>query len=191
MQQMRVLRERGFRPVLACRPQSRVMEVACQRGLEVLPLRFRNSLHLPSILALHGWMRRHRPRLAICHSGHDSNNLAIAARLMGRGRPFLLRSRTYQPGKASAWSYNQLVDATMLPSAYLKRCLLENPAIRADKLHVVYPASISPPWIRPPRCPCRQRWSNGCPVLPVLCWCRRRCCAAKRDIGRCWRPWPC
>lgn len=139
MQQMRELGERGFRPVLACRPQSRVMEVACQRGLEVLPLRFRNSLHLPSILALHGWMRRHRPRLAICHSGHDSNNLAIAARLMGRGRPFLLRSRTYQPGKASAWSYNQLVDATMLPSAYLKRCLLENPAIRADKLHVVYP----------------------------------------------------
>ena len=139
MQQMRLLQESGFRPVLACRPQTRVMEVACQRGLEVLPLRFRNSAHLPSILALHAWMRRHRPRLAICHSGHDSNNLAIAARLLGRGRPFLLRSRTYQPGKASAWSYNQLVDATMLPSAYLKRCLLENPAIRGDKLHVVYP----------------------------------------------------
>ncbi|AXT48278.1 MULTISPECIES: glycosyltransferase family 4 protein [Chromobacterium] len=139
MQQMRLLGERGFRPVLACRPQTRVMEEACRRGLEVLPLRFRNSLHLPSILALSAWMRRHRPRLAICHSGHDSNNLAIAARLTGRGRPFLLRSRTYQPGQASAWSYNQLMDATMLPSAYLKRCLLENPAIRADKLHVVYP----------------------------------------------------
>lgn len=139
MQQMRLLGVRGFRPVLACRPQTRVMEEACRRGLEVLPLRFRNSAHLPSILALHAWMRRHRPRLAICHSGHDSNSLAIAARLMGRDRPFLLRSRTYQPGQASAWSYNQLMDATMLPSAYLKRCLLENPAIRADKLHVVYP----------------------------------------------------
>lgn len=139
MQQMRLLGERGFRPVLACRPQTRVMEVACQRGLEVLPLRFRNSLHMPSILGLSAWMRRHRPRLAICHSGHDSNNLAIAARLMGRGRPFLLRSRTYQSGQASAWSYNQLMDATMLPSAYLKRCLLENPTIRPEKLHVVYP----------------------------------------------------
>ena len=138
MQQMQQLAAAGYQPVLACRPGSRVEQVALQKGLSVLPVRFRNSVHLPSIAILRRWLATHRPRLAVCHSGHDSNNLAIAARLV-RQRPFLLRSRTYQPGKASAWSYNTLVDATMLPSQYLRDCLLQNPAIRADKLHVVYP----------------------------------------------------
>lgn len=138
MQQMRQLALLGYQPVLACRPGSRVAAVAQEQGLQVLPVRFRNSVHLPSIAILRRWIATYQPRLAICHSGHDSNNLAIAARLV-RHRPFLLRSRTYQPGKASAWSYNQLVDATMLPSQYLRDALLQNPAIRADRLHVVYP----------------------------------------------------
>lgn len=138
MQQMRQLAQLGYLPVLACRPGTRVAAVAQEQGLQVLPVRFRNSVHLPSIAILRRWMVTYRPRLAVCHSGHDSNNLAIAARLV-RHRPFLLRSRTYQPGKASAWSYNQLVDATMLPSQYLRDALLQTPAIYADRLHVVYP----------------------------------------------------
>ncbi|MBV8679194.1 MAG: glycosyltransferase family 4 protein [Aquitalea sp.] len=138
MQQMRQMQQRGWRTMLACRPGSRVEEVALQQGLSVLPVRFRNSLHLPSIAILRRWISQHKPRLAICHSGHDSNNLAIAARLVWQ-RPFLLRSRTYQPGKPSAWSYNRLVDATMVPSHYLRDALLQNPAIRPERVHVVYP----------------------------------------------------
>lgn len=138
MQQMRQMQSHGLRTMLACRPGSRVEQVALQQGLSVLPVRFRNSLHLPSIAILRRWISRHQPRLAICHSGHDSNNLAIAARLVWR-RPFLLRSRTYQPGKPSAWSYNRLVDATMVPSHYLRDALLQNPAIRPERIHVVYP----------------------------------------------------
>lgn len=138
MQQMRQMQQRGLRTMLACRPGGRVEQAARQQGLSVLPVRFRNSLHLPSISILRRWISQHKPRLAICHSGHDSNNLAIAARLVLR-RPFLLRSRTYQPGKPSAWSYNRLVDATMVPSHYLRDALLHHPAIRPDRIHVVYP----------------------------------------------------
>jgi glycosyltransferase involved in cell wall biosynthesis len=138
MQQMRQLQAAGHRAVLACRAGGRVEQQARAQGLEVISVRFRNSLHLPSILRLRAWMACNRPLAAICHSGHDSNILALAARLLRR-RPRLIRSRTYQPGKPSAWSYNLLVDATMLPSAYMKRCLLENRDIIADKLHVVYP----------------------------------------------------
>jgi hypothetical protein len=138
MQQMRQMQSHGLRTILACRPGSRVEQAALQQGLSVLPVRFRNSLHVPSIAILRRWISQHQPRLAICHSGHDSNNLAIAARLVWR-RPFLLRSRTYQPGKPSAWSYNRLVDATMVPSHYLRDALLQNPAIRPERIHVVYP----------------------------------------------------
>jgi glycosyltransferase involved in cell wall biosynthesis len=138
MQQVEALSARGFHSVLACRSGSRVEEVARSKGLEVIPLRFRNSLDLGTILPLRSWILRHRPVLAICHSGHDTNNLAIAARSTRKG-PFLLRSRTYQPGKARAFSYNHLVDATMLPSHYLRARVLANSSVRPERLQVVYP----------------------------------------------------
>ncbi|MBP4044638.1 glycosyltransferase family 4 protein [Chromobacterium violaceum] len=138
MQQMKLLEGAGYRPVLACRPGTRVAEVAEDKGLAILPFRFRNSAHPSTMLGLWRWMAAHRPALAICHSGHDCNNLALAARLLPK-RPFLLRSRTYQAGYPSAWTYNRLVDATMLPSECLRQALLRNPAIRPERLHVVYP----------------------------------------------------
>ncbi len=138
MQQMAVMQASGFRTVLACRFGSRVEEVARGKGLTVLPLGFHNSFDIRTILSLREWIARNSPLLAICHSGHDTNNLAVAARLIKK-RPFLLRSRTYQPGRARAFSYNHLVDATMLPSGYLKGCLLANPKIQPERLHVVYP----------------------------------------------------
>ncbi|QEL56754.1 glycosyltransferase family 4 protein [Chromobacterium paludis] len=138
MQQMQWLSRAGYQTALACRLGSRVESVAKGKGLTTLPVRFRNSAHVPSILALVRWLRAHRLALAICHSGHDSNNLALAARLSGH-RPFLLRSRTYLPAGHSSLPYNWLADATMLPSDYLRRQLLQNPSIRPEKLHVVYP----------------------------------------------------
>jgi glycosyltransferase involved in cell wall biosynthesis len=53
--------------------------------------------------------------------------------------PVLAALAYYQPGKPSAWSYNRLVDATMVPSHYLRDALLQNPAIRPERIHVVYP----------------------------------------------------
>jgi glycosyltransferase involved in cell wall biosynthesis len=138
MQQMEWMSACGFHTVLACRSGSRVEEVARTKRLTVLPLKFRNSLDFGTILPLRRWMARHQPKLAVCHSGHDTNNVAVAARLMSR-RPFLLRSRTYLPGRARAFSYNRLVDATMLPSSYLRDAVLATSSVRPEKLHVVYP----------------------------------------------------
>ncbi|MBM2885340.1 glycosyltransferase family 4 protein [Chromobacterium phragmitis] len=138
MQQMACLEKIGYRTILACRQGSNVESVARRKGLSLLPLKFRNSAHLPTIAALWRWMRVNRPVLAICHSGHDSNNLAVAARMLCK-RPFLLRSKTYLSGPPSAWTYNWMVDATMLPSDCLRQSMLQNPAIHPGKLHVVYP----------------------------------------------------
>jgi glycosyltransferase involved in cell wall biosynthesis len=138
MQQMRAFQAQGYACTLACRPGGRVETTARQQGLNTVAVPFRNSLHLPSILRLCALFRTSRPSMVICHSGHDTNNAAIASRLVAR-RPFVLRSRTYLTGKNKAFSYNHLVDATMVPSAFLKRSLLANPEIRADKIHVVYP----------------------------------------------------
>lgn len=136
--QMAVLREVGEDSVLACRPGSGIAREATARGLDWRPIAFRNSLHLPSIAALRALIRAERIDVAFCHSGHDANNLAVAARLL-RPRPLLIRARTYQPGMPKAISYNWLVDRTLVNSEHLRRRILANRAIRPERIAVLRP----------------------------------------------------
>ena len=128
----------GIDILLVCRPGSRIAEIAHHRGISIEYVPFRNSLHPPSLKRMAGLLRRYRPDAVIAHSGHDANTVALAARLM-RQRPLLVRARTYQPGVPNAWTYNILFDLTLVPSQYLKSCLLSNPRIKADRIQVLYP----------------------------------------------------
>ncbi|MBP9714463.1 MAG: glycosyltransferase family 4 protein [Sterolibacterium sp.] len=139
LQQMVALQARGIETRLACRPASRIAQVATERGLPVIPVAFRNSLHLPSMLTLVRLLRAWSPEVIISHSGHDANNAALAARLTLRPRPRLVRSRTYLPGRPSAWSYNTLTDLTLTPSEEIRSQLLANPLIRIERVRVLYP----------------------------------------------------
>jgi glycosyltransferase involved in cell wall biosynthesis len=145
----------GVDTLLACRPHSRIAEVAQQRGIQVEHIPFRNSLHPPSLMQMRRLLHRYRPDAVIAHSGHDANTVALAARML-RKRPLLVRARTYQPGIPNAWTYNVLFDLTLVPSLYLKDRLLENPRIRAERIQVLYPgisfdghadAATPPPWL--------------------------------------------
>ena len=138
MQQMEALQQHGIPCTLVCLPGGKVDAQARARGMTVVNAAFRNSAHLPTILTLRALLRRTRAQMIVCHSGHDANNAAIAARLL-RLRPFVLRSRTYLAGRVKPLPYNVLADATMVPSHYLRNALLENPAIRPERIHVVYP----------------------------------------------------
>lgn len=138
IQQMLALREQGIATTLACRPGGTVEQAARARGVDTVAVAFRNSAHLPSILRLRRLLRETQASAVICHSGHDANNVALAARLLAH-RPVILRSRTYLTGGQKPFSYNVLVDATMVPSRFMKDALLATPGIRADRIHVVYP----------------------------------------------------
>ena len=138
LQQMQELQRRGIEARLLCRPTSRIADVAAQQGLITIPIAFRNSLHLRSISEVARHIRTWRPDVVISHSGHDTNICALAARLSGR-RPLLIRVRTYQPGMPSAWTYNHLTDLTLVPSEEMRRKLLANPRIDAQRIHVLYP----------------------------------------------------
>lgn len=138
------LQQQGWSPRILCRPGSRIAEEAAARGLPVELVRFRGALHLPSLWRVLALARRHRPAAIVCHSGHDANACALAVRAghalgLLRPRPQLLRMRTYQPGKAGAFAYNHLFDASFTPSAALRAQLLQNPAIRAERVSVLYP----------------------------------------------------
>ncbi|HTJ96104.1 MAG TPA: glycosyltransferase family 4 protein [Rhodocyclaceae bacterium] len=138
LEQASGLQRQGVAVHLVCRANSRIASVALERGIPTTHLPFRNSLHPPSILGLRRLLREFKPDVVISHSGHDANAVAVAARLLKK-RPRLVRARTYQPGVPSAWTYNTLVDLTLVPSEYLKSRLLQNPRIKAERIAVLYP----------------------------------------------------
>jgi glycosyltransferase involved in cell wall biosynthesis len=139
LQQARGLARRAVETRLMCPPESRIAEVAGQFGVPVSPVAFRNSLHPPSVLRVMNMLSEWRPDAMLCHSGHDANVAAIASRLRGRPRPRLVRMRTYQHGLPHAWTYNRLFDRTLVPSEEMRKCLLTNPRVRADRIAVLRP----------------------------------------------------
>ncbi|MGQ5524787.1 glycosyltransferase family 4 protein [Chitinimonas sp. PSY-7] len=136
--QMQLLADNGHRTILACRENSEIAREAARRQLVWQPVAFRSSLHLPSIWAIRNLLRTEHIDAAFCHSGHDCNTLALAARTISR-RPLLIRARTYQPGMPKAITYNRLVDKTVVPSEHMRRQILLNPAIKPDRIKVLHP----------------------------------------------------
>jgi glycosyltransferase involved in cell wall biosynthesis len=129
---------RGIDTLILCRAGSRLAEVAAARGVSTVAIPFRNSLHLPSLAGVRRVLQSFRPDALICHSGHDANNGALAARLVA-DRPALLRARTYQHGQPNAWTYNHLFDRTLVPSNEMRQRLLANPRIDPQRIHLLYP----------------------------------------------------
>ncbi len=138
LQQMMALNKAGIKTKLACRNNSGIAMRAALLGLQGVDVRFRNSLHFPSMLTMWRLIREWRPQAIISHSGHDANITALSASFL-QHRPVLVRSRTYQPGLPKAWTYNHFADITVVPSAELRREILANPHIAPDRVHVLYP----------------------------------------------------
>jgi glycosyltransferase involved in cell wall biosynthesis len=139
LQQMTELQQRGWRTRLVCKPNSRISHHALALGLEVVTARFRNALHLPSILTVRRQLIELNASAVIVHSGHDANIGALASRLCGRKRPIVIRMRTYQNGLPQAFPYRYLFDYTWACSAHLRGRILKNPAIPDTKVGVLYP----------------------------------------------------
>ncbi|MBU3990565.1 MAG: glycosyltransferase [Gammaproteobacteria bacterium] len=138
LQQMGALEEMGIKTRLACRGNSGIAGRAALLGLQNQSIPFRNSLHFPSILAMRRLIQAWHPQAIISHSGHDANITALATRYLPH-RPVLVRSRTYQPGRPKAWTYNRFADVTVVPSAGLRREILANPGIAPERVQVLYP----------------------------------------------------
>lgn len=139
LEQARGLAARGVQTRLLCPDASRIAQVAPRYGVPVSPVPFRNSLHARSVLGVRRVLADWRPDAVLCHSGHDADVSAVAARLVGRPRPRLVRMRTYQHGPPHAWTYNRLFDRTLVPSEEMRGRLLANPRVRAERIAVLRP----------------------------------------------------
>jgi glycosyltransferase involved in cell wall biosynthesis len=139
LEQARGLARRGVQVRLLCPSGSRIGELAPQFGVPASPGAFRSSLHPPSLLRVARMLADWRPDAVLCHSGHDADVCALAARLSGKRRPRLVRMRTYQHGLPHAWTYNRLFDRTLVPSEEMRARLLANPRIRPERIAILRP----------------------------------------------------
>lgn len=136
--QAQTLLEAGHDVRLAACGAAMIATQARQRNIPFIELPFRGSLSLRAVLALRRTLTAFNPDVALGHSSHDANTLAVAAR-SGIVRPLILRAKTYLSGPVRAFSYNHLFDHTVVPSEYLRRSLLAHPAIRPCKVSVLRP----------------------------------------------------
>lgn len=137
LQQMQALQAQGYRCVLVCHPESRIVGQAKQRELATLCLPFRNSAHPQTIRGIVRALKHYQPQACVCHSGHDANNLSIAA-LLVKPRPKIIRSRTYYTNdKKKRWQSLLPLDVVMVPSRFMQRHIQNQ--FPSKTVEVVYP----------------------------------------------------
>nr|WP_113868659.1 glycosyltransferase family 4 protein [Brenneria salicis]NMN90068.1 glycosyltransferase involved in cell wall biosynthesis [Brenneria salicis ATCC 15712 = DSM 30166]RBP59250.1 glycosyltransferase involved in cell wall biosynthesis [Brenneria salicis ATCC 15712 = DSM 30166] len=137
LQQMEALNAQGLATYLLCNPKGRIDGEARSRGLSVINLPFRNSFHLPTIQGIRKAVKQYRPMACICHSGHDANNLCIAAITLTR-RPKIIRSRTYYTNrKPNPLNRFLPVDLVMVPSLFMVNKI--KPQFPGKEIRVIYP----------------------------------------------------
>ncbi|MGS5326461.1 glycosyltransferase family 4 protein [Escherichia coli] len=130
--QMCAMQRSGHQVMLACREHSRISVEAHRYDIPVVHISFRNSLHLPSVLALRQLIVTYRPDIVVCHSGHDSNTTGLArASLPGRaGRFCIIRQKTYMTKKVRMFSLNHMCDVVVAPSSDVSSKLLSMRCLR-------------------------------------------------------------
>lgn len=110
-----------------------------KNNIPIYHVAFINSAHPASIMRLRKLLRQQQTILAICHSGHDANNLAIAVKTLAKKqRPCVLRQKTYLSGKIKAFSMNYLFDYVIVPSEPMRETLLQSGCM-PQKVKVVHP----------------------------------------------------
>lgn len=142
LQQMRSLNALGYQTILLCKPNSAIASRAKNDGLAVQEIRFRNAFHIPSLMQLFSLAREKSPVAMFCHGSHDALICALVGMvqvLLGRKRIPVFRVKTFQHGYPLSFAYNYLFSGTIIPSSYLRSRFLDNPAIKSQKLQVVYP----------------------------------------------------
>ncbi len=138
LQQMHALRDAGWQVHLVAKTSSRVGDLAQEQGLGFTAAPFRNALDFVTGSRLQSLLSKLKPAAVICHSNHDANITALTLKVL-RNRARLIRMRTYLPKPGNPYAYNTLYHMAFTPSEYLRGEVLKNPAIRADKVAVMYP----------------------------------------------------
>jgi glycosyltransferase involved in cell wall biosynthesis len=147
-QEMRVvaesvaLRERGHNMVIACQPDSQILQEAKAEGLPTVPMRLRKGLDVAGITHCVRAIRAHGIDLVHTHSSPDAWTCGMAARLAGVR---VVRSRhlstPVKPGWTSRLVYGRLADRVITSGQAIRDHLVAINALDPARI-VSIPAGI-------------------------------------------------
>ena len=161
LEQARGLAGRRIDVRLACPPASRIAALAPEFGVPVSPVAFRNSLHPPSVLRVRTLIAQSRPE-AVCHSGHDADVCALAARLVsgapGSSACALISTACRTPGRITTCSTARSCRARKCAHA-----CWPIPACAPSASPCCAPESRSPAWT-PAAQPLDEAWKRRLPA---------------------------
>lgn len=133
LNEMLGLRTLGHRSLVACQPGARLALRAREAGFDVLEVRMRHALDLPTILGLRRLMREQGVQVVNTHSGRDTQLAGVAARTLGRKRPRIVRTRHLALPITSRVGYALLPDHVVTVSGFV-RDFLAKAGVPAERI---------------------------------------------------------
>ena len=138
----------GQRNVLVCPPRSGAEQEAKRRRIETTPVRMRNDVDLPAVVALTREMRRRRPDVVHLHTGRATWLGGLAAWLAGIPAVTTRRmDRRVNPGWRTRLIYERLTRRVAAISPAVADCLVEG-GVRAERICVISDA-VDPQRLQP------------------------------------------
>lgn len=121
--QMIALRKQGCNILLACRENSKIASEAHLNGIDIVFISYKNSIHFSSIFKMNRVIKKFKPQLVICHSGHDSNIIGLT-RFFFRKKSFrIIRQKTYITETIKIFSLNYFCDEVIVTGTEMKKRL--------------------------------------------------------------------
>lgn len=133
LNEMLALRGRGHRLAVICQPGAKLGVRAREAGFQTFEIPMRNILKLSDLLALRRCIRQFGADVVNTHSGRDTQMAGLAARSLGRRRPYIVRTRHLALPITSRFTYNSLVDQVVTVSRFVADFLARS-GVRRERL---------------------------------------------------------
>ena len=156
-----------FRPLLACRPGSRIGHEASARGIAVEWVKMRGNFDPWAVWQLVKLIRRHRVDIVHTHSSADSWMSSVAAKLSPR-RPWVVRTRHLSCAIGNRMIYRWLADRVITVGESTRQYMIDEKGIQKDKV-ITIPTGVDLERFHPRRVKRDFRNEMGVPPdAPVL-----------------------
>jgi len=130
----------GARPIILCRPDSKLRGRAIDAGIEVRTHRLKGSHDIRAIGFITALIKREGIDVVVTHSGVDSFLAGIAARLSTR-RPAIVRTRHLALPITSKRSYSMVPHRVVTVSEFVRRYLIDEKGLKSRQV-VTIPTGI-------------------------------------------------
>jgi glycosyltransferase involved in cell wall biosynthesis len=141
-QERRTLREltslsrEKFRPLLACRPESKIGEKALAEGLQVESVRIRGNFDPIAVARFMGLYRHHSVNIVHTHSTADSWIASTAAKLSSR-RPLVVRTRHLSCSFNNRMIYNFMADRVITVGESTRQYMIHEKGIDEHRVMTI------------------------------------------------------